>query len=1363
MPSKVTIDIEGRFIDHISGNTKNAKRSIDDLGNAAQNAQKKVDGIKSKKAKFTVDADDKASPKISKLDKLLSKLKKGKTNVILEALDKASPAISKVLNSLKGFGGKTFRAILAIKDAGAFSTVKKVTSGMESLTKKTWTAVIRIKDLATAPLNKLKNSLFSIKTLIAGIAMAMAAQKFVIQPINLADAYSSASIGFETLLGESQGQQMMNQLDEFAKATPFKSSQVIAQTQRMLAMGWNAENIIKDMETIGDAAAATGKGEMGLQQIVTALAQIQTKGRLSTEELNQLAEAGISAKKYIAEGLGYGSGDEGIAAMTKDLESGAIASGEALQALLSGMKEYEGMMDRTANETVSGLKSQIEDAFEIDVFRKWGQGLQAGAKVGFGAVVELLDEAESGLNELGDMLYEVGSKISTFFADKLNNAIGRISDITDTYEWEQAGIGEKISMLWKGVVTDPLAEWWSNGGQQKTAATAGKIGSWIGKTLYSGIMALLGATDVLEDSGIGLSGGMSVAQSFVKGFVDNFDASAIAAKVVDAIGNIWNALPAWGKLLVGGYVGGKAVSGLGSVIGGIGNVIGGIGGGIGKARGFFGSTGNAMVNGSGLLGKLASAGYMFTGGAAGSALSGGTAALIGGGTIAGGVAGVAAAGKGVYDLYGSYQAYKAGDMTEAKAKGASGGSALGGAAAGAAVGSMILPGIGTAIGAGIGGIAGWIGGNKWASNIREANYESQEMKDAIKDSDMSAEQMAATFEKAVWQNMRDNFGDIELSMAEIERLADQIVWGDDMAAFETFTTSTKAAEESLKSLQAASEETGRWMWKAGLGVTFNDDEIESITASFDEYMAQAQSYLDNKHYEFTAAVSLLVDPESETGKGILDSGNEFFMGLQDQLDELSGQLSDTLKISLSDGVIDIDEEAEISRLQGQIADILNKVSSAEQSAQLDLIKLKFSGTNLDAESFSNLMAQIQTTIDERMAATDEAFVVAVSGLKMQLDAGEIDQGEYDAQLQALTEGYAATVDSVKAEVQNVELDIIDGAYGDILGEDAKAKMSQAISDSLAQGIEPATWTTEQARQFLGIDSLSEEMAGAMTQMLGQVAEQMSSLPIDTSALTSGIDNSIASAINPETITAKVQSAFPASIPVNTNTVISATYDVTNDFTGNASEFNIMSQYEFLTNAGIDPEYKVLDLFSGDSSVFNVKSSYNFSPTVTVTPRYVTNGSYDGPAARGGLFGANIPGFSAGGIVRGGSRLITVAEEGSPEMIIPLSSQRRNRALKLWAQAGHMMDVPGFARGGLTTGNTEGESIRRYEPEDMPSGRSVSVDVGGVTVQINVDAAGGDVAEAIRAQSEEIAETVAGILNEAFRAQFENTPTKGGAA
>ena len=289
MAEKVTIDVEARFVDHVTGRTKSASQSIEEIGKAADKAQKKIDnlskGKNGKKTKVTIDADDKATPKINKVEKLIGKMKKSKAQVILDAMDKSSGTISKVLGKLKGFGGKTFRAILAVRDSGALSTIKKITSSAESFTRKAWTATLRVKDLATAPLNKVKNSLFSIKTLIAGIAAAMATQKFVIEPIGLADAYSSAKIGFQTLLGESRGQQMMDDLDQFAIETPFSASQVISQTQRMLAMGWDADSIISDMRTIGDAAAATGKGEQGLEQIVLALAQIQTKGRLSTEEL----------------------------------------------------------------------------------------------------------------------------------------------------------------------------------------------------------------------------------------------------------------------------------------------------------------------------------------------------------------------------------------------------------------------------------------------------------------------------------------------------------------------------------------------------------------------------------------------------------------------------------------------------------------------------------------------------------------------------------------------------------------------------------------------------------------------------------------------------------------------------------------------------------------------------------------------------------------------------------------------------------------------------------------------------------------------------------------------------------------------
>ena len=64
---------------------------------------------------------------------------------------------------------------------------------------------------------------------------------------------------------------------------------------------------------------------------------------------------------------------------------------------------------------------------------------------------------------------------------------------------------------------------------------------------------------------------------------------------------------------------------------------------------------------------------------------------------------------------------------------------------------------------------------------------------------------------------------------------------------------------------------------------------------------------------------------------------------------------------------------------------------------------------------------------------------------------------------------------------------------------------------------------------------------------------------------------------------------------------------------------------------------------------------------------------------GGIIGGNVPGFAEGGYVRGGAQLITVAEEGAPEAIIPLGKHRRKRAMELFGQVGSYLQAPGFAR------------------------------------------------------------------------------------
>lgn len=707
MPNDHVIEVEGRFVDNISGKADNAAEAIKDIGDAAKQAKKETEKLGKEKVNPKVDADtNKFLKKIRQAEEKAKKFSNTKTEKVLRAIDKASAVIDKVVHKAKNIAGKTWQGIVKAKDK-ASSVLNKVSTLGKGIAGKTWQAIVKIKDMATTPLSKIKNALFSIKTLIGVIATGWAANQLIMNPVQLADSYSSAKIGFQTLLGEQAGQKMMDDLDVFAKATPYKSSEVIAQSQRMLAMGWNATDIIKDMTTIGDAAAATGKGEQGLQQIVTALAQIKSKGKLSTEELNQLAEAGISAKRYIAEGLGYGTGDSGIAAMTKDLEKGAISSGAALEALLSGMKEYQGMMETTANETAAGLWSQITDTFEINIFRRWGQGLQDGAKKGFGTVLDLLNSSEGALKDFGDTVYEIGKTISNWAADKMAKFVDSVKEITGSSAFKKATLSGKVKMLWDGAIGNPLADWWTNTVEPWWDATvtpwlekkAAALGKGIGSGLTGGIMALFGI-----DTDDAIADGASIGGAFIDGFIEGFDTSKITAALAT-----WASENKGSAAILGLLVGGKVLPGLTSAAGSIKGMIGS-------------ATAMTGLSGMGVNAAIALGAGNLAGGAS---LGGAALAGLGLGSIAGGVVGGAGLLSGLADLWKGFKS----SGKDAKTSYFQGGSKIGmvgsGAAAGAAIGSVI-PGVGTAVGglvgAGVGGLGALFGGDKlgkWLSDLTD--------------------------------------------------------------------------------------------------------------------------------------------------------------------------------------------------------------------------------------------------------------------------------------------------------------------------------------------------------------------------------------------------------------------------------------------------------------------------------------------------------------------------------------------------------------------------------------------------------------------------------------------------------------------
>lgn len=1423
MANKVTIDVEARYYDRVSAGMNATAKSADKLKKSVNEANKELDKASKKTVKPKLGADDNAfTKKIRQAQKKAEMFGKTKVAATLGAIDKASAKIGSVTGAAKAFAGKSFRAALSMADK-ASSVIGDVTGAARSFAGKTFSAAVKIVDYATTPLRKIKESLFSIKTLIGTIALGFAGQKLVMNPINLADQYSSAKIGFSTLLGEAEGQKMMDKIDEFAEKTPFKTSGVISNVQKMMAYGWDASRVISDMETIGDAAAATGKGDEGLSSIVYALSEIRSKGKLSTQELNQLASAGIKAKQYLAEGLGFGSDDAGMAKLAEALEDGAIGANQAIELILQGMEEFDGMMDKTANETVEGLKSQIEDAFEINVFRRWGQGLQDGAKKGLGYVVDLLDSGKDGLKAFGDTVYEIGKEISNWGADKLEKFVKNLTALTQSDAFKNASLADKIKMIWNGTIMDPLKRWWNSDEvqswiEEKKKWLAEKAAGWgesLGKGLTTGLLALFG----VDVSGV-VEGGVNVGASFAKGFAEGFDGSAVTNAIVDAIGNVWDALPGWAKFLLGSYGVGKAVSGIGSVMTGIGTIAGGamkLGSTVAPV---IGSTGNAMVQGTGLLNMAANFGYASTGGAAASALTPGMAAALGGIGIAGGTIGAVSAIKGGVDLYQSYKArkaYKSGDnkfgrnKMEADAKAASGWSTLGATATGAALGTMIMPGVGTAIGAGIGGIVGWIQGDKWAKQTREsaanleaAKYSTQTMKDAIKDTELSAEELQQIFESACWEDMEDRFGEIELSMAEIQKLSAK-VFEKETPYIKKYTEATQKAEESLKKYQSAYSDMDRlnfdmmehtWKMNMGLEDKLSDEEISSVKSRVQNYIDSAEQLISDDHYQFNAAVELIMQPkdgeDNSTYNSIINSGNELYADMQAQLDEHAAELTAKYDLFLKDGKITADEQKILDELQGKIAEIMDKISDAETEASFELAKIKFKTSDMSAESFEQFQNTLQSDLNNYISEQDQALELSISRLVLKKNNGDLTEDQYQEQLKALLGDYNTNIEEMTANVNKIQLEGISEAFE---GTGTVEELQTAINELIAEGENPLelTFSDLDAKLDIGDDVLSEEGKENFTNVMQKALESAMSgdnalktkaevdptyVAPDEEKLTafqetmySDLESKLGgSEDDPFTITPQLDVTPEIAVDEEGGTAFKdqITQQFSSYLTGENSLSVSADAHTRLNMLGAEGNPLSEEASAGMGTVQSAVNTAAADPlsassTVNVTLDWnITNPTANiGVSTSGGTATATIS--SATNNANGGfinNKILSWIGEEGPEAIIPLVPGRRARGLKLWEEVGRRLGVQYHAEGGIVGGDSA--PIPAYDGE-VQTGRGdqkIEINMGGVTIEINADP-DKSMVENIEDQEQEIAEKVAAIFKNVFSAQFANMPVKAG--
>lgn len=358
-----------------------------------------------------------------------------------------------------------------------------------------------------------------------------------------------ATTAFTGLLGSGAAAQgFLKELADFAAKTPFEFPELIQSAQRLTAMGFAAKDVIPTLTSVGDAVAAFGGNTESVNRVTLALTQMKSKGKVSAEEMLQLAEAGIPAWQILSEKIG-----KSIPESMKMAEKGAISADVAVKALVEGMEsKFAGSMEKQSH-TFAGLMSTISDTSQ-QALGSVLEPLFSSSTQAMQVFVDLLPDMQAGIAGMSDQ-----TKLAAVAFTGLAVAAGLAATavavtIGGPAALAVAGLGIEVAAMSAAVLSNfgqigsAIAAW--TGDTQINFSTVLK---WIGmgadgfaifaRSILQGVDVIGTALVVM---GQGFKGVMGILQGFatsVKGVL-TFDPTSIITGVAQMEG-------AWTKFDVG--------------------------------------------------------------------------------------------------------------------------------------------------------------------------------------------------------------------------------------------------------------------------------------------------------------------------------------------------------------------------------------------------------------------------------------------------------------------------------------------------------------------------------------------------------------------------------------------------------------------------------------------------------------------------------------------------------------------------------------------------------------------------------------------------------------------------------------------
>lgn len=269
-------------------------------------------------------------------------------------------------------------------------------------------------------------------------------------------------------------------------------------------------------------------------------------------------------------------------------------------------------------------------------------------------------------------------------------------------------------------------------------------------------------------------------------------------------------------------------------------------------------------------------------------------------------------------------------------------------------------------------------------------------------------------------DLAEHFGNIQLSMEELNAAAHAIVDSGNMAELKRQMDAFKDLEQLGDNIQSEVDKISKIQWKIELGFELSEEEQKEVRTA-----AEESGKLYNQFAEDTAYnVAQLFPGEDAISKKVRD----FYTKNVDKMHKLGEELARVVNDAYSGDLLDTDKLGDILDVQAQMAEVQKAISLGQQEAQFALLGQKYGGAALKPKAFENLQAEVNKVLEENEEIYNEAYTKKYAAL-LAAYGGDSSNKEFKEAVETLNAELQQNKFEQKQRAVEFTLDTIKNTYG----------------------------------------------------------------------------------------------------------------------------------------------------------------------------------------------------------------------------------------------------------------------------------------------------------------------------------------------